>query len=514
MRMAIYHCSIKIIGRSNGKSAVSSSAYRSGKKLVDKETGIIHDYTRKSGVIYQEVSLCKNAPKAYQNRETLWNAVHQVEKKSNAQLAREIEVALPIEFHEELQKEVLRKYVQQFVDEGMCADWAIHDKGNGNPHAHIMLTTRSIQKDGTWNDKQKTTYKLDENREKVPVIDPATGQQKIGARGRKMWQRETIPTNDWNDQGKAEQWREAWAVICNAYLSEEQKIDHRSYARQGVWREPTIHEGYTARKMEKSGKVSERCQENREIQVRNLLLTPIQQELEHISHSLKQCEWEEKAQKAVKKPQMAFCHQYEIIPRKAENRSYKPSEGFIEREKQKNKLQEELDRLNAEYQAACWQVDQLLQAKKQWHAEPQAYLCNTEAGRKAKLYYENAESEIWQSYERALFKHRFKSRSEYYKIHYVLEMKKWFKRKNIEIPDKKELELSEECIDLEEKQWDKKVKDAILQRDSLDWKIYGLKNKIQLLEEEETLPMRQKPKQTSKEKPPINRKKQDWGFDR
>ena len=108
MRMAIYHCSIKIIGRSNGKSAVSSSAYRSGKKLVDKETGIIHDYTRKSGVIYQEVSLCKNAPKAYQNRETLWNAVHQVEKKSNAQLAREIEVALPIEFHEELQKEVLR----------------------------------------------------------------------------------------------------------------------------------------------------------------------------------------------------------------------------------------------------------------------------------------------------------------------------------------------------------------------------------------------------------------------
>ena len=99
-----------------------------------------------------------------------------------------------------------------------------------------------------------------------------------------------------------------------------------------------------------------------------------------------------------------------------------------------------------------------LQAKKQWHAETQTYLCNTEAGRKAKLYYENAESEIWQSYERALFKHRFKSRSEYYKIHYVLEMKKWFKRKNIEIPDKKELELSEECINLEEKQWDKKLR--------------------------------------------------------
>ena len=146
--MAIYNCSIKIIGRSSGKSAVASSAYRSGTKLLDKETGQVHDYTRKAGVIYHEVSLCKNAPKEYENREILWNAVHEVEKASNAQLAREIEIALPIEFDNTLQKEAIREYVQTFVEEGMCADWALHNKGDGNPHAHILLTTRPIKGNG------------------------------------------------------------------------------------------------------------------------------------------------------------------------------------------------------------------------------------------------------------------------------------------------------------------------------------------------------------------------------
>ena len=145
VKMAIYHCSVKIIGRSSGRSAVASAAYRVGEKLKDKETGIIHDYTKKGGVIYREVMLCQNAPKEYQDRETLWNEVQKIEKVSNAQLAREIEVALPIEMSRSEQIQAVQRYVREkFVSAGMCADWALHDKGDGNPHAHIMLTTRPI----------------------------------------------------------------------------------------------------------------------------------------------------------------------------------------------------------------------------------------------------------------------------------------------------------------------------------------------------------------------------------
>ncbi len=292
--MAIYHCSVKIIGRSGGRSAVASAAYRVGKKLKDNETGITHDYTRKGGVVYSEIVLCPNAPQEYQDREILWNEVQKIEKVSDARLAREIEVALPIEMSRSEQIEVVQRYVRdKFVSAGMCADWALHDKGYGNPHAHIMLTTRPIKKNGQWGEKNKTAYKLDENGQKIPVIDPETGLQKIGAKGRKLWQRITIPSTDWNDRSKVEEWRAAWAEICNEYLMDWQQIDHRSYARQGIDQEPTIHEGYVARKMEKNGRVSDRCQINREIAERNGLLKQIKRELKGISEKLKMVKGEE-----------------------------------------------------------------------------------------------------------------------------------------------------------------------------------------------------------------------------
>ena len=154
--MAIYHCSIKIIGRSKGKSVIAAAAYRAGEKLYDRETGLIHDFTRKGGVVHREILLPDHAPKEYLDRQTLWESVTKVEKKSNAQFAREIELALPVEFSRELQLEVIREYVQtNFVSEGMCADIAIHDKKNGNPHAHILLTTRPMKADDTWGAKEK-----------------------------------------------------------------------------------------------------------------------------------------------------------------------------------------------------------------------------------------------------------------------------------------------------------------------------------------------------------------------
>lgn len=236
--MAIYHCSVKNISRSGGKSAVASASYRAGEKLEDRETGLTHDYTNKSEVAYSEIFLCENAPREYQDRETLWNAVEEVEKQSNARLAREWEVALPNELTLEQGKELVRGYAQSLADEGMCVDANIHWK-DGNHHAHIMGTTRPIKENGEWGQKEKKAYKLDENGQKIPQIDPKTGEQKIGARGRKMWQRETVEANDWNRSEKVEEWRERWADHCNKALEQAQSLErvgHRSFERQGIER--------------------------------------------------------------------------------------------------------------------------------------------------------------------------------------------------------------------------------------------------------------------------------------
>ena len=273
----MYHCSVKSIGRGGGKSAVGASAYRNAEKIECQETGKIHDYSRKGGVVHSEVMICKNAPLEYSNRATLWNEVHKKESQSNAQLAREVQVALPKEFDRETQIRVVQEYVREnFVNKGMCADIAIHDTGDGNPHAHIMLTTRAIKENGEWDVKERKGYKLDENGEKIAIKDPTTGKQKIGAKNRKMWERETIQANDWNSRDRMEEWRSGWSNACNKYLAKEEQIDHRSFKRQGKELEPTIHEGYVAREIEKRGGTSERCQINREIRKRNSIKEQIQ----------------------------------------------------------------------------------------------------------------------------------------------------------------------------------------------------------------------------------------------
>lgn len=273
--MAIYHCSIKIISRGKGRSAVACAAYRSGTKLTDLATGKIFDYSNKPGVVFSEVLLPENAPAAFAvDRNILWDAVERKETRSDARLAREVEVALPREFTRQEQIDTVREYIiKNFVREGMCADWALHDKRDGNPHAHIMLTTRAFTRNGKWAEKSRTIYKLDPNGQKVPLIDPETGEQKVRVRKgkgvEKLWQTEKVPANDWNDRSKAEGWRAAWATECNRRLDRQHQIDHRSYARQAVEQEPTIHEGYAARKMESEGRVSDRCEINRETKALN-----------------------------------------------------------------------------------------------------------------------------------------------------------------------------------------------------------------------------------------------------
>ncbi|MBQ6907213.1 MAG: MobA/MobL family protein [Clostridia bacterium] len=300
--MAIYHCSVKIGGRSSGKSAVASAAYRSGRKFEDKEQGLIFDYTKKSGIVGSEILLCENAPTEYQDRATLWNAVQEVEKSKDAQLYREVELALPQEWTWEQRKQYTREYVQeQFVSKGMCADICYHDK-KGNPHAHIMLTTRQIKENGEWDVKERKAYMTDEDGNKVPKIDKKklkaweqeNGRkfdykvendeelkkvQKMGARNRREWERVTQKVNDWNEHYKVEEWREAWAKKCNEHLGQGQQLDHRSYERQGKDQIPTIHEGTTARKIEKNGGISERVQFNREVKQLNMEIANTENDL-------------------------------------------------------------------------------------------------------------------------------------------------------------------------------------------------------------------------------------------
>ena len=264
--IAIYHCSIKIVSRGKGKSAVAAAAYRSGEKLTNEWDGLTHDYTKKGGVVHSEILLPAHAPPAFSDRSTLWNSVELSEKSNNAQLAREVEIALPVELSREEQTRLVREYCSsQFVSKGMIADFNLHDTGGGNPHAHILLTMRPLDEKGAWLPKSKKEYVLDENGEKIRL---PSGRYKT----------RKVDLVDWNDRENAEVWRRAWADLANEYLEKNnrpERIDHRSYERQGIEQIPTVHVGVSATQMEKKGIVTERGELNRNIKAANRILREI-----------------------------------------------------------------------------------------------------------------------------------------------------------------------------------------------------------------------------------------------
>ena len=245
---------------------MAAAAYRSGEKLVNEWDGMTHDYTRKGGVVHTEIMLPSHAPPEFQDRSTLWNSVEEIEKSSTAQLAREIEVALPIELSRAEQLALVRAFVKDnFVDAGMCADFAIHDKGTGNPHAHIMLTIRPIREDGKWGAKCRKVYDLDSQGQRIPD-------------GKGGWKNHREDTTDWNRRENAEKWRAAWAAYTNRALEaagRPERIDHRSYKRQGVDIIPSVHMGPAASQMERRGIATVKGNINREIAADNKLLKEI-----------------------------------------------------------------------------------------------------------------------------------------------------------------------------------------------------------------------------------------------
>ena len=233
-----------------------------------------HDYTHKGGVVHTEILLPDHAPAGYTDRAVLWNEVEKIEKAKNAQLAREIEIALPRELTREQGISLVREYVKRhFVAAGMCADVCLHDTGGGNPHAHIMLTMRPFAEDGAWGAKQKKEYILDKDGNKI--YDPKKRQYKC----------KSIPATDWNEQTKAEEWRAAWAGLCNQALEQNghaERIDHRSYERQGIDQIPTVHLGVAASAMEKRGIRTGRGDLNREIEVTNQKLRQLKARISKI----------------------------------------------------------------------------------------------------------------------------------------------------------------------------------------------------------------------------------------
>ncbi len=213
--------------------------------------------------LHSEIVLPPHAPKKFSQRSVLWNSVEEIEKSGNAQLAREVEVSLPRELDREQQIRLVRDYVEAgFVSAGMCADFSIHDRQDGNPHAHIMLTVRPLETSGEWGVKCRKEYILDKDGNRIKKAD---GKYKS----------RRADTTDWNDKGKAEEWRKLWADYVNRSLAERgirAKVDHRFHKRQGIEKIPSVHMGAAASQMERRGISTIRGMDNRRIMEQNRLL--------------------------------------------------------------------------------------------------------------------------------------------------------------------------------------------------------------------------------------------------
>ncbi len=284
--MAIYHLSVSNVSRASGSRATATLSYITGKRVHDERRGETYDYGRKERVLRVGTLLPEGAPAEYADPAVLFNAVELHETGRTARPAKKIVVALPREFTPRQRVQALEEYIRENLNaDGYAATYAIHeDREGNNPHAHILVANRQIDPaTGGWARlKQRMEYVLDERGERVPLIDPETGRQKTDKRGRRQWKRTSVSLNPLDRKAKLKALRESWANTCNARLDETARIDHRSLEDQGSDLEPTIHEGYAARAIERAGGVSERCEANREIRRSNGLLTAIRTELGRI----------------------------------------------------------------------------------------------------------------------------------------------------------------------------------------------------------------------------------------
>ena len=312
-----------MVSRGAGRSAVAASAYLSCSRMLNDYDGVQHDYTRKQGLAWQAVFLPPMASPEWQDREKLWNAVEEAEKTKDSRLAREFVAALPIELSRQQQIELLQDFIrEQFVDEGMCADVAIHDTDGHNPHAHILLTVRPLDEHGTWQYKTEKEYlcvKDGEERgftaaefkasqaegwekqypykvgKKKVYMAPSAAQTHGYVRMDKhpkstRYGRQNPISARWNSEEQLLVWREAWATAANRCLElagHDSHIDHRSHAERGLKERPTIHEGVAAQALERRGIISDRCELNRQIKADNALLRELRGQVKKLAQTVK-----------------------------------------------------------------------------------------------------------------------------------------------------------------------------------------------------------------------------------
>ena len=269
------HNEITIVQRSQRQSAVAAAAYQSGEKLFCEYDQEEKHYPEKRGIVHNEILLPANAPPEYADRNTLWNAAEAVEKQWNSQLARRWVLTIPREIPSDQYAVLVQEFCQQqFVSKGMIVDFAIHDPHppGHNPHAHVLLTMRAMDEHGKWLPKSRKVYDLDENGERIKLPS-----------GR--WKSHKEDTVDWNDQKYCEIWRHEWEVIQNRYLEANdrpERVDLRSYARQGLDIVPTVHEGAAVWQMEKRGIQTNIGNLNREIRAANRLMKSIRQLIQNL----------------------------------------------------------------------------------------------------------------------------------------------------------------------------------------------------------------------------------------
>lgn len=275
--MALYHFSVKQVSRGKGQTVVNSAAYISGQKLYNDYYGQVHDYTKKSGVMFTEILKPDYVPERLSDRETLWNEVERAEKGKRAQLAYSFDIALQNELTLEENIQLAREFCQeQFVARGMIVDLAVHEGKSkdgdepSNPHFHVLAPIRPFTEEGIWGNKQKREYVLDEEGNR---IKDAQGKYVFNA----------VSTTGWNDPELLKEWRKAWTEKVNDKFREchmAARIDHRSYKEQGIDLIPTIHEGYEVRAMEKKGIKTIIGELNRAIQQFNQMFISLKESIQ------------------------------------------------------------------------------------------------------------------------------------------------------------------------------------------------------------------------------------------
>ena len=274
--MPVPHLNIRIVQRSKGSSAVAGAAYQAGEKLFSEYDQKSKDHRRKQPeVVYTEILLPANAPPEYADRATLWNSAEEAEKQWNAQLARRFVLALPREVPLGKCPQMMQEYCQEhFVSKGMCCDFAIHapDPPGHNPHCHVMLTMRAIDENGKWMPKSRKVYDLDENGERIRLPS-----------GR--WKSHKEDTVDWNEQYHAEEWRHGWELVQNKYLElagSPERVDMRSYERQGLDKIPTVHMGAAVCALERKGIETNIGNLNRDIKAANRMMNALRSTIQNL----------------------------------------------------------------------------------------------------------------------------------------------------------------------------------------------------------------------------------------